>query len=104
MSFGEPMRKMGQRAIVCREVFFDDVFVPEPDRLGGEGQGFYGLMGTFDISRVVLGAAASARRARRTSTRWSTPRRASSSASRSSSTRPWPSGSPTWPPGSRRRG
>jgi len=58
MTFGEPMKKMGQRAIVCREIFFDDVFVPEEDRLGAEGQGFYGLMGTFDISRVVLGAAA----------------------------------------------
>jgi acyl-CoA dehydrogenase len=58
LTFGEPMRKMGQRAIVCREIFFDDVFVPEQDRLGDEGQGFYGLMGTFDISRVVLGAAA----------------------------------------------
>ncbi len=58
LSCGEPMRKMGQRAIVCREVFFDDVFVPDADRLGEEGQGFYGLMGTFDVSRVVLGAAA----------------------------------------------
>jgi acyl-CoA dehydrogenase len=58
LGFGEPMKKMGQRAIVCREIFFDDVFVPEEDRLGEEGQGFYGLMGTFDISRVVLGAAA----------------------------------------------
>lgn len=58
MTFGEPMKKMGQRAIVCREIFLDDVFVPEQDRLGEEGQGFYGLMGTFDISRVVLGAAA----------------------------------------------
>jgi acyl-CoA dehydrogenase len=58
MTFGEPMKKMGQRAIVCREIFLDDVFVPEKDRLGEEGQGFYGLMGTFDISRVVLGAAA----------------------------------------------
>jgi acyl-CoA dehydrogenase len=58
MSFGEPMKKMGQRAIVCREIFFDDVFVAEEDRLGEDGQGFYGLMGTFDISRVVLGAAA----------------------------------------------
>jgi acyl-CoA dehydrogenase len=57
-SWGEPMRKMGQRAIVCRELFFDDVFVPEQDRLGEEGQGFYGLMKTFDISRIVLGAAA----------------------------------------------
>jgi acyl-CoA dehydrogenase len=58
MAFGEPMRKMGQRAIVCREIFFDDVFVPIENRLGDEGRGFYGLMGTFDISRVVLGAAA----------------------------------------------
>lgn len=58
MTFGEPMKKMGQRAIVCREVFFDNVFVPEEDRLGDEGQGFYGLMETFDVSRVVLGAAA----------------------------------------------
>jgi alkylation response protein AidB-like acyl-CoA dehydrogenase len=58
LSFGEPMRKMGQRAIVCREVFLDDVAVPTSDRLGEEGQGFVGLMQTFDISRVVLGAAA----------------------------------------------
>jgi alkylation response protein AidB-like acyl-CoA dehydrogenase len=58
LTFGEPMRKMGQRAIVCREIFLDDVVVPEVDRLGGEGQGFVGLMQTFDVSRVVLGAAA----------------------------------------------
>lgn len=58
LSFGAPMKKMGQRAIVCREIFLDGVLVPEEDRLGAEGQGFYGLMGTFDISRVVLGAAA----------------------------------------------
>ncbi|MFG3547764.1 acyl-CoA dehydrogenase family protein [Streptomyces sp. NPDC047725] len=58
VTFGEPMRKMGQRAIVCREVFFADAFVPEENRLGDEGQGFRGLMRTFDVSRVVLGAAA----------------------------------------------
>ena len=58
VSFGEPMKKMGQRAIVCREMFFDNVFVPEEDRLGEEGQGFYGLMKTFDVSRVILAAAA----------------------------------------------
>ncbi|MEV5610831.1 acyl-CoA dehydrogenase family protein [Streptomyces sp. NPDC052225] len=58
LTFGEPMRKMGQRAIVCREMFFSDVFVPEENRLGDEGQGFVGLMRTFDISRAVLGAAA----------------------------------------------
>ncbi|MYW62862.1 acyl-CoA dehydrogenase [Streptomyces sp. SID8379] len=58
LTFGEPMRKMGQRAIVCRELFFSDAFVPEENRLGDEGQGFAGLMRTFDISRAVLGAAA----------------------------------------------
>lgn len=57
-SFGEPMKKMGQRAIVCRELFFDDAFVPEENRLGEEGQGFVGLMKTFDASRIVLAAAA----------------------------------------------
>ncbi|WP_369250752.1 acyl-CoA dehydrogenase family protein [Streptomyces sp. R41] len=58
VSFGEPMRKMGQRAIVCREIFFDNAYVPEENRLGAEGEGFHGLMRTFDISRAVLGAAA----------------------------------------------
>ncbi len=58
LTFGEPMKKMGQRAIVCRELFLDNVFVPDEDRLGEEGAGFYGLMETFDISRVVLAAAA----------------------------------------------
>lgn len=46
LTFGAPMKKMGQRAIVCREIFLDGVLVPEEDRLGDEGQGFYGLMGT----------------------------------------------------------
>jgi acyl-CoA dehydrogenase len=58
VSFGEPMRKMGQRAIVCREVFLENAYVPEEHRLGAEGEGFQGLMRTFDISRTVLGAAA----------------------------------------------
>jgi len=58
VSFGAPMRKMGQRAIVNAEMFFEDVFLPEDRRLGDEGQGFYGLMRTFDRSRIVLGSAA----------------------------------------------
>jgi len=58
LSFGQPMKKMGQRAIVNTELFLDDVFVEDTDRLGDEGQGFYGLMHTFDASRAILGAAA----------------------------------------------
>ena len=58
VTFGEPMRKMGQRAIVNTEVFLEDVELPEDRRLGEEGQGFYGLMRTFDRSRITLGASA----------------------------------------------
>jgi acyl-CoA dehydrogenase len=56
--WGPPMRKMGQRAIVNTELFLDDVRVPADRRLGAEGDGFRGLMQTFDRSRVTLGASA----------------------------------------------
>jgi alkylation response protein AidB-like acyl-CoA dehydrogenase len=55
---GLPIRKLGQRAIPNTEVFLDDVFVPGDRRLGDEGQGFVGLMQTFDRSRVTLAASA----------------------------------------------
>ena len=57
-SDGPPIRKMGQRAIPNCELFLDDVFVAEDRRLGEEGQGFSGLMATFDRSRVTLAASA----------------------------------------------
>jgi acyl-CoA dehydrogenase len=55
---GAPIRKMGQRAIPNAELFFDELFLPEERRLGNEGQGFAGLMHTFDRSRVTLAASA----------------------------------------------
>jgi acyl-CoA dehydrogenase len=58
LSFGAPMRKMGQRAIVNTELFLQDCFVADDRRLGDEGEGFRGLMATFDRSRVNLAAAA----------------------------------------------
>jgi acyl-CoA dehydrogenase len=58
LSWGPPMRKMGQRAIINTELFLDDVRVPADRRLGPEGEGFRGLMRTFDRSRVTLGASA----------------------------------------------
>ena len=58
LSFGRPMRKMGQRAIVNCELFLSDVSLPEDRRLGAEGEGFRALMRTFDRSRVTLGASA----------------------------------------------
>jgi alkylation response protein AidB-like acyl-CoA dehydrogenase len=55
---GPPIRKTGQRAILNTELFLDDVFVAHDRRLGDEGQGFVGLMQTFDRSRVTLAASA----------------------------------------------
>jgi acyl-CoA dehydrogenase len=58
VTIGQPMRKMGQRGIVNAEVFLDNVRVPVENRLGEEGKGFYGLMRTFDGSRILIGAGA----------------------------------------------
>jgi alkylation response protein AidB-like acyl-CoA dehydrogenase len=58
VTFGPPMKKMGQRAILNAEMFLEDVEVPPDRRLGEEGEGFSGLMQTFDRSRITLGAAA----------------------------------------------
>jgi acyl-CoA dehydrogenase len=58
VAFGEPMKKMGQRAILNTEVFLQDCRLPEERRLGEEGKGFYSLMHTFDESRIHLAASA----------------------------------------------
>ena len=55
---GPPIRKLGQRAIPNTELFLDDVELAADRRLGDEGQGFAGLMQTFDRSRVTLAASA----------------------------------------------
>jgi alkylation response protein AidB-like acyl-CoA dehydrogenase len=55
---GPPLRKMGQRAIPNCELFLDDLHLAEDRRIGAEGQGFTGLMHTFDRSRVTLAASA----------------------------------------------
>jgi acyl-CoA dehydrogenase len=58
VTIGQPMRKMGQRGIVNAEIFLDQVRVPASHRIGEEGKGFYGLMRTFDASRILIGAGA----------------------------------------------
>jgi alkylation response protein AidB-like acyl-CoA dehydrogenase len=58
VSFGAPMKKMGQRAIVNAEMFLEGAELAADRRLGEEGEGFSGLMQTFDRSRITLGAAA----------------------------------------------
>ena len=43
---------------------FEDCFVPDDRRLGGEGEGFRGLMRVFDVARVQLAARLARARAR----------------------------------------
>lgn len=45
----------GCKPIGRASIFFDDVLVPHRYRLGGEGQGFYTVMGQFDFMRPCLG-------------------------------------------------
>lgn len=58
VTVGAPMKKYGQRGTLNAEVFLENVRVPVGNRLGEEGKGFYGLMHTFDASRILIGAAA----------------------------------------------
>jgi len=56
LSVGTPLGKLGQCAAPTCEVFFDQVFVPEKNRLGSEGEGFSIAMRTFDQSRPMVAA------------------------------------------------
>jgi acyl-CoA dehydrogenase len=55
-TLGPKLPKLGSRCYPTAELFFADCFVPEDRRIGDEGQGFYGVMRSFDRSRVTLAA------------------------------------------------
>ena len=55
---GKKERKMGIRASHTAQVHFEDVFVPEENRLGEEGEGFLIAMKTFDHTRPVVASMA----------------------------------------------
>jgi len=57
LSFGKPVKKMGQRAIRVTDLWLNSVRVPMEARLGEEGSGFSIMMQTFDRSRILLAAA-----------------------------------------------
>lgn len=57
-SSGKEENKSGLRGSDTRFLHFDDVFIPEADRLGEEGQGFKQFMITLDGGRVSIGAMA----------------------------------------------
>ncbi len=58
LTAGKKEDKMGQRAANTTDVIFDNVVVPEENRIGGEGQGFKIIMSTFNHSRPGVGASA----------------------------------------------
>ena len=55
---GKKERKMGIRASHTAQVHLDDVFVPEENRVGAEGEGFLVAMQTLDASRAMISAGA----------------------------------------------
>ncbi|MCX5591772.1 acyl-CoA dehydrogenase family protein [Alcaligenes endophyticus] len=56
LSIGLPLSKLGQKAAPTNEVFMDQVFVPDAQRLGAEGSGFKLAMQVFDRSRPMVAA------------------------------------------------
>ena len=50
--------KMGRHSVGSNMVFITDLFVPEEDRIGAEGQGFKILLQGLNPERVLLGAEA----------------------------------------------
>jgi acyl-CoA dehydrogenase len=50
--------KMGRHAVGSNMVFITDLFVPEEDRIGNEGEGFKILLQGLNPERVLLGAEA----------------------------------------------
>ena len=53
---GKKENKLGWRASDTRELIFEDVEVPEENRLGEEGMGFINFMQTLDAGRIGIAA------------------------------------------------
>ena len=47
--------KMGRAAVDSNATFIDDLFVPEADRIGEEGKGFYYLLHSLNPERILVG-------------------------------------------------
>jgi len=58
ISFGKHAEKMGVISATTDDVLFDNVFVPEEDRLGEEGKGLRVALGTLDTGRIGIAAQA----------------------------------------------
>jgi butyryl-CoA dehydrogenase len=58
MTFGRKENKMGIRASLQREIFFEECRVPKENVIGREGMGFVVAMKTLDTTRPGIGAQA----------------------------------------------
>ena len=58
ISFGKHAEKMGVISATTDDVHFDNLFVPEVDRLGDEGRGLRVALGTLDTGRIGIAAQA----------------------------------------------
>ena len=50
--------KMGRKAVDSNEIFFEDMHVPEDDRIGAEGKGFRYLIDSLNPERILVAAEA----------------------------------------------
>ena len=58
VSFGAPEKKLGIKGSPTREVYFDNVRIPEDRIIGKEGHGFEYAMKTLDHTRITIAAQA----------------------------------------------
>jgi alkylation response protein AidB-like acyl-CoA dehydrogenase len=56
--YGKNEKKMGMRGAINSELFFEDLLVPQENRIGEEGVGFGNMMETLDSSRMFAAAQA----------------------------------------------
>jgi alkylation response protein AidB-like acyl-CoA dehydrogenase len=56
--YGKNENKMGMRGSINSELFFEDVLVPEKNRIGGEGEGIGNMMTALDTSRLFAASQA----------------------------------------------
>jgi alkylation response protein AidB-like acyl-CoA dehydrogenase len=56
--YGKNERKMGMRGCVNSHLFFEDLVVPEKNRIGNEGDGLSSMMMAFETGRVLTAAQA----------------------------------------------
>ncbi|MFT7026032.1 MAG: acyl-CoA dehydrogenase, partial [Paracoccaceae bacterium] len=49
------IRKMGRNAVDSNAVFIDQLFIPESDRIGEEGEGFKYILDSLNPERILVG-------------------------------------------------